>query len=182
MFYVAVLPVLAVPLMLRWLPESAAFLELKGRRAELDALLRKVDPDYRPGAERANAVAAEAPSGRVAQLFEGRQAVGTLLLWVAFAMCMLMSYGLNTWLPKLMAGGGCALGSSLAFLVTLNVGATLGALFGGWLADRLGAGRTLVLFFALAAASWRPSAWGQAPGCSTACWWWPAPPPSAPWR
>lgn len=70
-FYVAVLPVLAVPLMLRWLPESAAFLELKGRRAELDALLRKVDPDYRPGAERANAVAAEAPSGRVAQLFEG---------------------------------------------------------------------------------------------------------------
>lgn len=161
-FYVAVLPVLAVPLMLRWLPESAAFLELKGRRAELDALLRKVDPDYRPGAERANAVAAEAPSGRVAQLFEGRQAVGTLLLWVAFAMCMLMSYGLNTWLPKLMAGGGYALGSSLAFLVTLNVGATLGALFGGWLADRLGAGRTLVLFFALAAASWRPSAWGQA--------------------
>ncbi|HFZ2221844.1 MFS transporter [Pseudomonas aeruginosa] len=138
-FYVAVLPVLAVPLMLRWLPESAAFLELKGRRAELDALLRKVDPDYRPGAERANAVAAEAPSGRVAQLFEGRQALGTLLLWVAFAMCMLMSYGLNTWLPKLMAGGGYALGSSLAFLVTLNVGATLGALFGGWLADRLGA-------------------------------------------
>ena len=160
-FYVAVLPVLAVPLMLRWLPESAAFLELKGRRAELDALLRKVDPDYRPGAERANAVAAEAPSGRVAQLFEGRQALGTLLLWVAFAMCMLMSYGLNTWLPKLMAGGGYALGSSLAFLVTLNVGATLGALFGGWLADRLGAGRTLVLFFALAAASWRSSAWGR---------------------
>ncbi len=108
--------------------------------------------------------------------------MGTLLLWVAFAMCMLMSYGLNTWLPKLMAGGGYALGSSLAFLVTLNVGATLGALFGGWLADRLGAGRTLVLFFALAAASWRPSAWDQAPGCSTACWWWPAPPPSAPWR
>ncbi|HBP5308877.1 TPA: aromatic acid/H+ symport family MFS transporter [Pseudomonas aeruginosa] len=137
-FYVAVLPVLAVPLMLRWLPESAAFLELKGRRAELDALLRKVDPDYRPGAERANAVAAEAPSGRVAQLFEGRQAVGTLLLWVAFAMCMLMSYGLNTWLPKLMAGGGYALGSSLAFLVTL------------------------VLFFALAAASL--AALGLGPG------------------
>ena len=155
-FYVAVLPVLAVPLMLRWLPESAAFLELKGRRAELDALLRKVDPDYRPGAERANAVAAEAPSGRVAQLFEGRQAVGTLLLWVAFAMCMLMSYGLNTWLPKLMAGGGYALGSSLAFLVTLNVGATLGALFGGWLADRLGHRRALRLVpaaFALALAA-----------------------------
>ncbi|MGC3765357.1 aromatic acid/H+ symport family MFS transporter, partial [Pseudomonas aeruginosa] len=74
-------------------------------------------------------------------------------LWVAFAMCMQMSYGLNTWLPKLMAGGGYALGSSLAFLVTLYVGATLGALFGGWLADPLRAGPTLVLFIALAAAT-----------------------------
>lgn len=180
-FYVAVLPVLAVPLMLRWLPESAAFLELKGRRAELDALLRKVDPDYRPGAERANAVAAEAPSGRVAQLFEGRQAVGTLLLWVAFAMCMLMSYGLNTWLPKLMAGGGYALGSSLAFLVTLNVGATLGALFGGWPTASAPAA-PWCCSSPWPRPPWRPSAWGQAPGCSTACWWWPAPPPLAPWR
>lgn len=163
-FYVAVLPVLAVPLMLRWLPESAAFLELKGRRAELDALLLRVDPAYRPGTQLPVGAAPERARGRVAQLFDGRQALGTLLLWLAFAMCMLMSYGLNTWLPKLMAGGGYALGSSLAFLVTLNIGATLGALFGGWLADRLGAGRTLVLFFALAAASLaalglRPGPW-----------------------
>jgi AAHS family benzoate transporter-like MFS transporter len=50
-FYVAVLPVLSVPLMLRYLPESAAFLELKGRRGELDALLAKVEPNYRAGAE-----------------------------------------------------------------------------------------------------------------------------------
>ena len=48
-FYVAVLPVFAVPFMLRYLPESAAFLALKGRRGELDQLLVKVDPAYRPG-------------------------------------------------------------------------------------------------------------------------------------
>ncbi|AGI26251.1 MFS transporter [Pseudomonas sp. MT3] len=153
-FYVAVLPVLAVPLMLRYLPESAAFLELKGRRAELDALLVKVDPAYRPGTELVLAsLDADAEKARLPQLFGAGQALGTLLLWVGFAMCMLMSYGLNTWLPKLMANGGYPLTSSLVFLVTLNVGATLGALFGGWLADRLGTQRTLVLFFALAAAS-----------------------------
>lgn len=37
--------------------------------------------------------------------------------------------------------------------MTLNVGATVGALFGGWLADRLGVQRTLALFFVLAALS-----------------------------
>lgn len=153
-FYVAVLPVLAVPLMLRYLPESAAFLELKGRRAELDVLLAKVDPAYRPGTELVLASPdADAEKARLPQLFGAGQALGTLLLWVGFAMCMLMSYGLNTWLPKLMANGGYPLTSSLVFLVTLNVGATIGALFGGWLADRLGTQRTLVLFFGLAAAS-----------------------------
>ncbi|MDQ4207278.1 aromatic acid/H+ symport family MFS transporter [Pseudomonas aeruginosa] len=161
-FYVAVLPVLAVPLMLRWLPESAAFLELKGRRAELDALLRKVDPDYRPGAERANAVAAEAPSGRVAQLFEGRQArtegvaAAGHQFWQPGVEPVAHQHAHGEGHPQ-QQGAHC-----LAFLVTLNVGATLGALFGGWLADRLGAGRTLVLFFALAAASL--AALGLGPG------------------
>ena len=153
-FYFAVLPVLAVPLMLRYLPESAAFLELKGRRAELDQLLVKVDPDFRPGTELSlPSNNKQAQAARLPQLFSKGQALATVLLWVAFAMCMLMSYGLNTWLPKLMANGGYALGSSLGFLVTLNIGATVGALFGGWLADRLGVQRTLALFFMLAALS-----------------------------
>jgi AAHS family benzoate transporter-like MFS transporter len=66
---------------------------------------------------------------------------------------MLMVYGLNTWLPKLMAANGYSLGSSLTFLITLNVGAVVGGLFSGWLADRHGGKPTLVLFFAIAAVS-----------------------------
>ena len=114
----------------------------------------KVDPAYRPGTPLSLPVNdKQTRAARLPQLFSKGQALATVLLWVAFAMCMLMSYGLNTWLPKLMAHGGYPLGSSLAFLVTLNVGATVGALFGGWLADRLGVQRTLALFFVLAALS-----------------------------
>lgn len=153
-FYIAALPVLTVPFMLRYLPESAAFLELKGRRAELEQLLVKVDPHFRPGTElRLLSNDKQTRGARLPQLFSNGRALATSLLWVAFAMCMLMSYGLNTWLPKLMAYGGYPLGSSLAFLVTLNIGATIGALSGGWLADRLGVQRTLALFFMLAAVS-----------------------------
>ncbi|MFP3334457.1 aromatic acid/H+ symport family MFS transporter, partial [Pseudomonas sp. SIMBA_064] len=83
-FYVAVLPVLAVPFMLRYLPESAAFLELKGRRDELDRLLVKVDPTFRPGTElRLQGAGQPVRTARVAQLFGKGQALATLLLWVA---------------------------------------------------------------------------------------------------
>ena len=47
-----------------------------------------------------------------------------------------MIYGLNTWLPKLMNEAGYPLGSSLTFLLALNIGATVGSVLMGWLADR----------------------------------------------
>ncbi|HWL88157.1 MAG TPA: MFS transporter, partial [Polyangiaceae bacterium] len=64
----------------------------------------------------------------------------------------------------LMMAGGYALGSSLMFLVILNVGATVGGLTGGWLGDHWGNKRTLVWFFSLAVVSLcmlgiRPSPW-----------------------
>jgi AAHS family benzoate transporter-like MFS transporter len=64
-----------------------------------------------------------------------------------------MVYGLNTWLPKLMSSGGYPLGSSIVFLVVMNVGSLIGTLISGVLADRWGCKATLALFFALAAVS-----------------------------
>jgi AAHS family benzoate transporter-like MFS transporter len=66
---------------------------------------------------------------------------------------MLMVYGLNTWLPKIMIAGGYDLGSSLQFLIVLNIGATVGALAGGWLGDRFGNKLVLIIFFAFAVLS-----------------------------
>ena len=61
-----------------------------------------------------------------------------------------MLYGLNTWLPKFMTEAGFPLGSSLSFLLALNVGATVGAILMGWVADRWGVGKALILFFLIA--------------------------------
>ena len=48
-------------------------------------------------------------------------------------------YGLNTWLPQMMRQAGYPLGSSLSFLLMLNITAAIGALFAGAIADRIGA-------------------------------------------
>ncbi len=155
-FLIAGLPLLAFPLLYRWLPESISFLAAKGRLAEAEPLLRRYAPQYHGSMATLELVPDESLDGgrsRVAELFRHGRAADTVLLWVAFGMCMLMVYGLNTWLPKLMAASGYSLGSSLSFLVTLNIGAVAGGLFSGWLADRYGGKPTLVLFFIIAAIS-----------------------------
>lgn len=48
------------------------------------------------------------------------------MFWTAFFSCLLMVYGLNTWLPKLMIEAGYGLNSSLGFLITLQGGAIVG--------------------------------------------------------
>ncbi len=81
-------------------------------------------------------------------LFRENRALSTILFWVAFFCCLLMVYGLNTWLPKLMIQAGYGLTSSLLFLVALQGGAIIGSLIIGPLADRYGFKRMLVPMYA----------------------------------
>lgn len=151
-FLVGGLPLLAMPWMYRQLPESLAFLLSKdGSRAAL--LLQRLDPEIDVRSVQMEPPAKSTSGTPLSRLFSEGRAVGTIFLWLGFGMCMLMVYGLNTWLPKIMVAAGYPLGSSLMFLVILNLGATVGALGGGWLADRWGCKPTLILFFALAVVS-----------------------------
>ena len=70
---------------------------------------------------------------------------------VASFMGLLLVYGLNTWLPQLMASAGYSLNAGLALLLVLNVGAVVGLLVAGVLADRHGTKRIVLLWFGLSA-------------------------------
>ena len=73
------------------------------------------------------------------------------MIWIAFFMCLLMINGLTIWLPNLMVNAGYALGSSLKFVVILNVGAIIGTLILGNLADKWGTKKVLVPMFLISA-------------------------------
>ena len=60
-------------------------------------------------------------------------------------------YGLNTWLPQMMRQAGYPLGSSLSFLLMLNITAAIGALFAGAIADRIGAKIVISISYLMAA-------------------------------
>lgn len=70
---------------------------------------------------------------------------------VASFMGLLLVYGLNTWLPQLMAAAGYSLSAGLSLLLVLNVGAVVGLVIAGILADKHGAKRVVLLWFGLSA-------------------------------
>ena len=65
-------------------------------------------------------------------------------------MGLLLVYGLNTWLPEIMRSAGYELGAALALLLVLNIGAILGLLLAGTVANRIGVRPATIGWFAAA--------------------------------
>lgn len=154
-FVAAGLPVLLIPVILKSLPESMAFLIKHGRAEEVKRILPRIEPSYVPAAEDEFVLphAHHAHGAPIGKLFQDGRGFSTTMFWIAFFMCLFMVYALSSWLAKLMAGAGYSLGSALTFVLVLNFGAMIGAIGGGWLADRFHIKYVLVGFYALAAVS-----------------------------
>lgn len=93
---------------------------------------------------------ASTPSG-VRDLFRDGRSRITLGLWVATFMGLMLVYGLNTWLPKIMELAGYNVSSSLVMLFVLNAGGIIGLLVGGRVADARGIKGTILVWFGAAA-------------------------------
>lgn len=154
MFFAAAVPLLLLPVILWKLPESVGFLVRQGRTDEARELLQKIQPKqtFTPD-DVLELVETKGKSASVIELFRDGRLLGTLSIWVAFFCCLLMVYALGSWLPKLMANAGYSLGSSLSFLVALNLGGMFGAILGGWLGDRFNLAKVVVAFFAVSVVS-----------------------------
>ncbi|AQV98525.1 MFS transporter [Cupriavidus necator] len=154
-FLAAGLPAVLIPLVLRSLPESMPYLIRTGQTAALQAVVSRLVPSHRPQAGDTFTLPTDEKAGSapIRRLFQDGRGFSTVMFWVAFFMCLFMVYALSSWLAKLMASAGYSLGSALTFVLVLNFGAMLGAIGGGWLADRLPIKHVLIGMYALAAVS-----------------------------
>ena len=154
-FLAAGLPVLLIPVILKMLPESMPFLIRENRLDELKQIVARMEPSYRPDAGDRFALPAQdrAEGAPIGKLFQDGRGFSTAMFWIAFFMCLFMVYALSSWLTKLMASAGYSLGSALTFVLVLNFGAVIGAVVGGWLADRFNIKYVLMGMYALAAVS-----------------------------
>ncbi|MFL9894641.1 3-(3-hydroxy-phenyl)propionate transporter MhpT [Paraburkholderia sp. RL17-381-BIF-C] len=105
-------PLLLVPLLFAFLPESKAF-----RRASHEG---NVQP---------------AAVGNV--LFAGNRALSTAQIWISYFCTLIVLYFLLNWLPSLMAARGLSRPEIGYVQIAFNVGGGIGALCIGMLMDRL---------------------------------------------
>ena len=137
MFWIAGIPLLVLPLLFIFLPESLAFLVKQQKTEKALAIVQKLSPEDKVTPQTVLVFnESKVPAASISALFKQGRLPGTLLFWLAFFMCLLMLYALGSWLPKLMMAAGYSLGSSLTFLLALNIGAVIGTAGGGMLADR----------------------------------------------
>jgi AAHS family benzoate transporter-like MFS transporter len=137
-FLAAAAPVVLLPWILRALPESMPILHRKGRIDALRDIVKRMKPDYVPQQDDVFVLTKEerAADAPVSQLFKEGRGFSTVMFWLSFFMSLFMVYGLSSWLTKLLASAGHSLGSALTFVMVLNFGGMIGAIGGGWLADR----------------------------------------------
>lgn len=155
-YWVAAIPLLLIPIMVKYFHDSPAILLVKGRIEELRLVLSKVNDEVSLTSDMEFVISSETekePSSPVIALFKNNRALGTVMIWIAFFMCLLMINGISTWLPNMMLKAGYALSSSLSFMIVLNIGAIVGTLILGGLADKFGVKKVLVPMFIMAAVS-----------------------------
>ncbi|HEY4547724.1 MAG TPA: MFS transporter [Pedomonas sp.] len=137
-----ILPLLLLPVLYLFLPESVRFLATKSNSEQRVApILHKIDPSLSPAAFIRSVAdeAATAPPGRrfpVFELFAGGRARVTILLWLAFFMNLLVMYFLVNWLPSLLKASGLPLGIAILSTALLNLGGVVGAIMLGRMIDK----------------------------------------------
>jgi len=129
-------PLILVPLLLVFLPESKAFAKASH------------DGSVKP-----------APVGEV--LFGGTRRLSTLQIWISYFCTLIVLYFLLNWLPSLMAARGLARAEVGYVQIFFNVGGGIGALCIGMLMDRMRAsvvvaGMYIGIIASLAALSMAP--------------------------
>jgi AAHS family 4-hydroxybenzoate transporter-like MFS transporter len=142
-------------IMLARLPESVRYLVANGLPAErIRAALRRISP----AAEQAPSFfmleqATVAVSGKgIGVILSPTFIVGTLMLWLAYFMGLVIFYALINWMPILFKEAGLDARTATLAASLFPLGG-VGAIFLGWLMDRFDPNRVIALCFALTAAS-----------------------------
>lgn len=140
-------------LMLALMPESVRYLVARGAPAErVRAVLQRISASA-AGARRFVLAETRPESGARSGLgvvFSRDYRLGTLMLWLAYFMGLVIFYALINWMPVLLAEGGLTPERATLISALFPLGG-VGAVFFGWLMDRFNANRIIALGFALTA-------------------------------
>jgi putative MFS transporter len=147
-FVVAALPALYVAYLRSALPESPRYLAQRGRIAEADAIVRRVERAGGGALLTLGAAVAPARSGRtgIAELWSPALAKRTAMLWILWFGIVFTYYGIFLYVPSLLAARGLSEVRSNEFFFLSTIAQIPGYFSAAWLVERWGRKPTLVTY------------------------------------
>ena len=147
-FLVAALPALYVAYLRSALPESPRYLAERGRSAEADAIVRRVERESGGALLTLGAAIAPVRSGRtnISQLWSPAYARRTAMLWILWFGITFTYYGIFLYVPSLLAARGLSEVRSNEFFFLSTIAQIPGYFSAAWLVERWGRKPTLVAY------------------------------------
>ena len=147
-FLVAALPALYVAYLRSALPESPRYLAERGRSAEADAIVRRVERASGGALLTLGAAIAPMRSGRtsISQLWSPAYARRTAMLWILWFGITFTYYGIFLYVPSLLAARGLSEVRSNEFFFLSTIAQIPGYFSAAWLVERWGRKPTLVTY------------------------------------
>jgi len=149
------LPLLLVPFIVRYVPESIRFLSLRRDDEALTKTLARIGLDGEEAAQVKARVKARPASGPerapIWNLFTEGRALGTTLLSLALFLTLLMAFFLVNWIPTLATEAGIGTSAAILGVGSLNIGGILGSLVISKLSGRFRPGMMISLSYTLGA-------------------------------
>jgi putative MFS transporter len=172
LFYIGGFPLLYVPVLLKWMPESPHWLAVNGHTREADAIVSRLEHDIErrtgdalpPPQQAANgdsgtldgtaggdANEASGPKARYRQIFHAPYLKRTVMMWISFSCILFIFYAIQTYTPTVLIQQGYA--NATAFLMTaIIVTASIpGKYAAGFAVEHFGRKATLISFTGAAA-------------------------------
>lgn len=147
-----VLPLLVVPLLVKWLPESVRFLVTRGASpAKIRAIIEKMLPGSTDADACFQMLKPVEQQGAIRTVLSRHYLTGSLMLWGSYFMGLFLVYLIGSWLPSLIKESGMTVTQAALITAMYQAGGTLGSLFAGWLMDRFNANLALAVIYACGA-------------------------------
>jgi AAHS family 4-hydroxybenzoate transporter-like MFS transporter len=154
-----VVPLLLAALMLARLPESVRYMVAnRFPAARIRAVLQRISPSaadvpsFRMAEKAGAAIVADSGHTGLRVILSRRFVVGTVMIWLAYFMGLVIFYSLINWMPILFKEAGLDARTATLAASLFPLGG-VGAILLGWLMDRFSPNRIIALCFSLSAVS-----------------------------
>lgn len=144
-----ILPLLTVPFLIIFLPESLRFMVLKNHaQHKINRIINRIAPNLQTMPKLLPSVS-EVKNVGIKELFSPKYALGTILIWCTFFMSLLIIYMISSWMPTLLTNEGFNLVNASWLTSIFQIGGTIGAIVIGFCMDKIEPAKVLSFVYIL---------------------------------